>query len=120
MFKLMDDEEEVIIKDWPVVLSMPQDGGAVQKHEIRADFLLLSQDEIDAQLEQSREGEGNADADILRRVVKRLGGIADAEGKVLDYTPDLLEKMLKRPYARSALISTYFEASAGKKGKRKN
>lgn len=121
MFKLMDDENEgLVIKDWPVVISVPQDGGAVAKHEIRADFLLLPQDEIDAQMELSRESDGYVDRDILRRVVKRLSGVADAEGKALDYTPDLLEKMIKKPFVRNAMISTYFEAAAGKKAKRKN
>ena len=119
MFKL-DDNEETIIKNWPVIINVPQDGGATQKHEITADYLLLPQDQLDELLATSRESDGSTDADILRRVVKRLGGVGDADGKAIDYTPELLERMIKRPYARAALVSTYFEAASGKKAKRKN
>jgi hypothetical protein len=120
MFKL-DDNEETVIKNWPVTISVPQDGGAVQKNEISADFLLLPQDQLDDLMTASRDSEGGSiDADILRRVVKRLTGIADADGKALDYSDELLERLIKKPFVRSALVSTYFEASAGKKAKRKN
>lgn len=120
MFKL-DDNDEIIIRNWPVIINVPQDGGGVQKHEITADYLMLPQDQLDDLIASSRESEGgNVDADIVRRVVKRLGGVADADGKALDYTPELLEKMVKKSYVRLALTSTYFEAAAGKKAKRKN
>jgi len=119
MFKL-DDNEETIIRNWPVIINVPQDGGATQKQEITADFLLLPQDQLDELASASRDGEGSIDADILRRVVKRLGGVADAEGKALDYTSELLERVIKKTYVRSALVSTYFEVSAGRKAKRKN
>lgn len=118
MFKL--DDDEIIIKNWPVIISVPQDGGSVQKHEITADFLMLPQDQIDDQMASSRDSEGHVDADILRRVVKRIGGVADVDGKVIDYTPELLEKMIKKAYVRAALVNTYFEAASGKKAKRKN
>jgi len=119
MLKL-DDSEETLIKNWPVIINVPQDSGATQKHEITADFLLLPQDQLDELLASSRESEGSVDADILRRVVRRLGDVADADGKPLDYTPALLDRMIQRPYIRSALVTTYFEAAAGKKAKRKN
>lgn len=119
MFKL-DDNEETIIKNWPVVINVPQDGGTTQKQEISADFLLLPQEQIDEQLVLSREGDGNADADILRRVILRVSGVADSDGKAIDYTADLLERLMKKPFIRAALVSTYFEAAAGKKAKRKN
>jgi hypothetical protein len=120
MFKL-DDNEETIIKNWPVIISVPQDGGAVQKNEISADYLLLPQDQLDDLLAASRESEGGTtDADILRRVVIRVGGVADADGKTLDYMPELLERLIKIPFCRAALVTTYFEAASGKKAKRKN
>jgi hypothetical protein len=120
MFKL-DDNEETIIRNWPVIISVPQDGGAVQKNEISADFLLLPQDELDELMAASRESEGGStDMDILRRVVKRITGVADADGKALDYTPELLDRLLNKSFIRSALVTTYFEAASGKKAKRKN
>ncbi len=121
MFKLMDDEDAgKEIKDWPVLINIPQDGGKVAKHEIRADFLLLPQADVEEQMEQSRESDGNVDRDILRRVVRKLSDVADAEGKPLDYTTELLERMINKSYVRSALISCYFDAANGRKAKRKN
>lgn len=120
MFKLMDDEEELVIKDWPVLINIPQDGGKVAKHEIRTDFLMLPQAEVDEQLEQSRESDGNADRDILRRVVRNLSDVADSEGKPLEFTKELLDRMINKPFVRSALISSYFDAANGRKAKRKN
>lgn len=114
------ENEETIIKDWPVLINAPQSGGAVARHEVRADFALLSQEEIDAQIEESRDSNGNADIDILKKVLRNLGGFQDAAGNKLDYSPDMQARVLKIPYVRSALINTYFEAAAGKKAKRKN
>lgn len=120
MFKL-EDNDETVIKNWPVIISIPQDGGMVQKHEVSVDFLLLPQDQLTELMEASRESEGGSvDADILRRVVKRVTGVADADGKALDYTPELLERLIKKAFVRTAMVSTYFEASCGKKAKRKN
>lgn len=119
MFKL-DENEETLIRNWPVIINVPQDGGTIKAQEINADFLLLPQEQIDEQLTLAREGDGNADIEILRRVVKGIGGVADSDGKAIAYTPELLEKLLKKPYVRSALVNTYFEAAAGKKAKRKN
>lgn len=119
MFKL-DDNEEIIIKNWPVIINIPQDGGTTRAHQINADFLLLPQDKYNEQLEISRDSDSGADTEMLRRVVKRLDGVADADGKPLDYTPDLLDKMLKKAFVRSALFDAYNEANSGKKAKRKN
>ena len=119
MFKLQDDTE-LLIKNWPVVIGVPQDEGRIAKHEIRADFHVLPQAEIEELMEASREGGGSVDADTLRRVVRRVHDVADAEGKPMDYTPELLERMIQIPYVRIALITAYFEAAAGKKAKRKN
>ena len=118
-FKL-DDSDEQIIKGWPVVISIPQDGGGIAKHEIAADYLLLPQDELDELLAASRESDSNTDIDILRRVVRKISGVQDSEGKTLDYSEELFSRLMKRPYIRSALVTTYFEAAIGKKAKRKN
>ncbi len=120
MFIVPAENEETIIKDWPVIINVPQSGGAVAKHEVRADFLMLSQEQIDAQIEESRESNGNADIGILNQVLRNLGGFQDASGNKLDYSADMQARVLKIPYVRSAMINTYFEAAAGKKAKRKN
>lgn len=119
MFKL-DDNEDTIIKNWPVIISKPQDGGKVQTHEINVDYLMLPQDELSELIESSKENNGYTDIDICRRVVKGINGIADEQGKGIEYSPELLERLIQRPYIRTALVSTYFDAVAGRKAKRKN
>jgi hypothetical protein len=116
----LDDSEEILIKKWPVVVSSPKDGGGVSTNEILVDFALLPQDELDTVIEASRDGDGGGDANVLRRVVKSVSGIEDADGKAIDYSDDLLNRLLKRPNIRSAMMTAYFDAVIGKKGKRKN
>ena len=120
MFTVPDENEEILIKDWPVIINVPQDGGVVAKHEIRADFALLPQDKIDEQIEASRESNGNADIGILEQVLRKLGGFQDKSGNKLEYSVELQTRVIKIPYVRSALVNAYFEAAGGKKAKRKN
>ncbi len=118
-FKL-DDNEERIIKGWPIVISKPVDGGKVQKHEVTADFLLLQQDDLDDLITSSRESGGAVDADMLRRVVVSLGQFSDAEGNPIDFSSELLERILKISYIRTAIAQAYWSANAGNKAQRKN
>lgn len=120
MLVLQDTTEETIIKDWPVIIHVPQDGGKVARHEVRADFVLLPQDEIDDMIEQAREGDGSTDTAILDRVVRKLGGFADKEGKPIEYGPELMSKVKQLSYIRQGLVRAYFDAAAGKKAARKN
>lgn len=120
MFTVPEENEEVIIKDWPVIINVPQNGGAVARHEVRADFVMLTQEKIDAQVDESRESNGNADIGILNQVLRNLGGFQDSAGNKLDYSPEMQARVIKIPYVRSALINAYFDAAAGKKAKRKN
>lgn len=117
---ILDDSEEPLIKDWPVVIAKPVDGGRVQKHEVTMDFVLLSQEEVDEQVEASRASGESSDVDILRRVVRKLGGFKDADGNSIEYSEALLEKVLRIPYIRIGMIQAYFQASAGQKAARKN
>lgn len=119
MFQL-DDNEQTLVRNWPVIINVPQDGGTTRKREITADYLLLPQDEQDELLSQAQSDDGKVDAEILRRVVKGIGGVADAEGKPIEYSPELLERLMQKAYIRLALINTYLEATAGQKAKRKN
>lgn len=119
MLKL-DTNDETLIRNWPVIISVPQDGGGVRQHEIDVDYVLLPQEQYDSAIETAREGSGNSDIDILKRVVRRVGQIADADGNALDYTPELLDRLLSKTYVRVALINAYWDANAGKKAKRKN
>lgn len=120
MFIIPDESEETIVKEWPVTISVPQNGGKVAKHEITMDFVLLPQEEIDAQIEQSRDSDGNADVDILNKVLRKLDRIQDAQGNKLEHSADMQARVIRIPYVRAALISAYFQAASGKKAQRKN
>lgn len=119
MFKL-PEETELLVKKWPVVVSVPQDDGRIAKYEIRADYHLLSQEELDDLMEASRESGGSTDADMLRRVVRCLYDVQDAGGHAIEHSDDLLDRLINIPYVRIGLVNAYFTAAAGQKAKRKN
>jgi len=126
-FKMDDVNEERVVKDVPVVISKPIDGGNVQTHQVTADFLLLSQDKYD-DLTQSLESSAESiDAGVLRHVLRNLKGFTteDKSGekpvdKPIEFGPDLLNGVLKVQYIRKALIQTYININAGNKAARKN
>lgn len=121
MFKVIDDSTEgTVIKDWPVIINMPQTGGRIAKHQISVDYLMLPQDEIDAMIEASKEADGATDTDIAKRVVMSIGRLVDADDKPMDYTEKLRDMLLKRPYFRRALVQEYFSMASGQKPKTKN
>jgi hypothetical protein len=114
----MDENDAREIKNWPVLISAPADGGNTVKFEIRCDFLLLSQDEIDATIQSAREGD--TDADLMRRAIIGFNGVQDSAGKVVEFSPVNRDKLLKISYVRSAVTREYFNAIAGGKPKRGN
>ncbi len=121
MFRVIDDSTEgTVIKDWPVIVNVPQTGGRIAKHQISVDYLMLPQDEIDAMIEEAREADGATDAEIAKRVVISIGKLADADDKPLEYTEKLRDMLLKRPYFRTALVQEYFSMASGQKPKTKN
>jgi hypothetical protein len=115
-----DENEERIIKDSPVIISKPIDGGKVQTHEITADFLLLDQDQYDNLMESLKDSSESPDAGILRKVVRNLKGFTDADDKPIDFSASLLERVVKVQYMRRAIVVAYIDMSAGNKAKRKN
>lgn len=118
MFKMPDEGEELIIKGRTVFINIPGDGDAVTKAEIKADFLLLPQDEVDSLIEAARDGD--SDADILRRVLRGWSGVENSDGSKMEFSTENLNKILKITYVRSALLETYFSAAGGRKAKRGN
>ena len=106
MFILADEQEAKIVRKWPVVIQVPQDGGQVTKSEIECDFMILPQDEMDALIQSSREGDG--DEDVLRRVWVGFGRVQDAAGNPIEYSDAVRDRMLKIPYVRGAILRGYF------------
>ncbi|MCY1648184.1 hypothetical protein OVA11_14260 [Caulobacter sp. SL161] len=92
-FKSLDEAFECA---WPVSIPVPQPGGSVQAQEITAIFKILSPEEADAANNQL-----TADNPWAWFNAWWVG----LEGE--DLTPELRDKMLRRPYVRAALTNAY-------------
>lgn len=101
MFKLSDPSTDPI-RDWPVEIYKPLDGGKTQRHTFRADFLVLPLDEL-SQVED----------DDLSRVIVGWSGVADHEGTEIPYSPEALQKLLRISYVRVGLLAAYRNCLAG-------
>jgi hypothetical protein len=114
MFKVSKNR---IVKDWPVVIPVPQDGGRVMKYDAKADFEIITQPEHDA-----LNARGGQDADLLNRVVV---GWPEDQFQREDETPLLFNDEAKAQlfaisYVRQAFVTAYLLAFTGREGQRKN
>jgi hypothetical protein len=89
--------------DWPVRVSVPQDGGKAQEEVFLVRFRVTS----DADLISLGMGVEAAKKSLRKCIV----GLAQSEGREL--TDELLTKMLDRAYIRTALVTAYSEFSLG-------
>ncbi len=103
---------------WPVTISVPQDGGRVQKHEITARFDILPQSRLD-DLVRGQRG-ADEDKDLLREVLLGWDGVADEDGVAIEFADAPRDQLLDIPYVRGALLKAYFEAASGSAAARKN
>ncbi|MBU1692299.1 MAG: hypothetical protein KJ958_05530 [Gammaproteobacteria bacterium] len=118
MFTVMDEDKAKEIKNWPVTINIPGDGGAITKAEIRCDFLLLKQDEIDSIIQAAREGDDSSD--LMEKVWIGFNGVQDAAGTTIEFSAPNRDRLLKISYLRSAVTREYFNAVNGGKPKRGN
>lgn len=98
--------EQPFEANWPVRVPVPQDGGTVEAQEFIARFRLLTADEEEA----AKQSE---DPDAFHKAFwVGLGGEDKDE-----FTPELVARMLARPYIRRALMTAYFECVSGSPAK---
>ena len=95
--------ERRVEADWPVIVPVPQDGGKLQEQTLQVRFQLLDESE-----EKEIDAGEDAGRERIRRAVLGFAGSEQAE-----FTPELLEAMLNRPYVRLALNKAYAEFSVG-------
>jgi hypothetical protein len=114
MFKVSKNR---IVKDWPVVIAVPQDGGRVMKHEALVDFEILTQPQQDAIY-----AGGGTDVDLLNRVVVGWpeGKFENDDGTALLFNERGKAMLFEISYVKQALISAYLLAFTGREGQRKN
>lgn len=89
--------------DWPVTIQVPQEGGKLSPQKLMVRFKFVPEAELTA------EGVGfEAQMAALRKVVVGFG-----KGETEKFTPELLDKMMQRPYVRAALNIGYSEFVTG-------
>jgi len=103
MFKLIDDPELIW---WPVVIEQPADGGAVNKHKIECQFLLLDED---AYAEHAVQG----DAKFIRHTLRDWKLVADEKGNDIPFSKKALGQLIARGYVQVAIVRAYNEMRLG-------
>jgi len=113
MFKISEKR----IVEWPVKVSVPQDGGKVRTMDARVEFEHLPQAEFD----EIYAGGGN-DAELMQRVVKGwpAGQFLDEKGEEIAFSPETLDRLMQISYVRVAFVSAYLQIIQGREAARKN
>ena len=111
MFKVAKKKEV----EWPVTVSIPQDGGKVTKATFTAKFEVVDSDES----EDILFGRNPDCTDILDRVLIGFSGVAFEDGTPMEFSTESKATLLKIPYARQALLDAFFALQKGQ-GARKN
>ncbi|TMV09818.1 hypothetical protein FGK63_01745 [Ruegeria sediminis] len=95
-----------------VKIPVPADEGH-RDEQIRATFLALPDDELAEFNLSTLSGQ----KDLLRKVTKGLRDIVGDDDVELPFTPELLEQLIGRSWARGAMINAYcFAIAAARRG----
>ncbi|MCR8922665.1 hypothetical protein NO559_07775 [Dasania sp. GY-MA-18] len=97
--------------EWPVVIKQPYKGGFKEGVGFTATFAVLDQDEID----KERAAAGTVDSDIAfcKKILKGWDGVDDKNGKPMAFNKTNLNKVLKVPFIRTAIVTDYYRAMNG-------
>ena len=89
--------------DWPVKVSVPQDGGWTLQQEFAVRFRLIDDEELAA------NGAGlKGTKESLRKVL-----VGFAKSETAEWSDKLREQLLAKSYVRVALSQAYFEFASG-------
>ena len=115
MFKLQ--KKDTI--QWPVLVSIPQDGGRTVKAEFTATFKVLSKDRIRELVLADLDDAEQADlaAESLVGWDERL---VDANDQPLPYGEEAKRDLLQITYVRAAVVQAFTTMSSGRNAARKN
>lgn len=83
--------------DWPVTVSVPQDGGLVAEETFIARFRLFRSGAATDIVQTDPDGR-----ELWRRFWVGFGA-----GEETEFTPELFAAMVDTPYVRSALLKAY-------------
>lgn len=115
MFKVLKNR----VLWWPVIWEMPVDGGKTETAKFEAQFRLVDLGELRTLLFDIEQAE-NSDTDYIdrcREIVSRFTlnwrGIADADGKEMEFSAANLTGLLSIPIVFSAILAAYRNCLAG-------
>lgn len=89
--------------DWPVVVSVPQDGGTTINEEFTARFRLIPDTEMPAIIAADKDGK-----EVYRRCWVGFGKETNQE-----FTPEIFDQVLSVAYTRDALMAAYRKFAGG-------
>lgn len=99
-----------------IKINEPQDGSGYKANRVVVTFEVIDKDEAK---DLSAEG----DDALITRVLKGWGdpkkggkgGFDDANGEPLPFTPEIIAKLLNKPWISSGLVRGYFDVAYGGK-----
>jgi len=103
---------------WPVTVHIPADGGKFTKATFTAEFKALAQTDIDAIIQDGKDGDKNAD--LCRECLSGWSAVQDDDGSELPYSDEAKARLLDIAYVRHGLLEAFFESITGGGAKRKN
>ena len=101
---------------WPVIFSVPADGGKVEKKSFEVTYKRLPQSKLKKVLDEVEESKVT-DIDFCKDVVIGWKGIQDEDGNELQFSESSLESLLDYPMLAKTLVLTYIESLSGAKAK---
>lgn len=93
-----------------VTAKVPVDGG-FEDQSFAATFRAIGMDEA----ESFEMMDATSVKAFLERIIVELHDIGDVEGKALEYSDNVRDQVTRLPWARKAIVKTYFAALNGAK-----
>lgn len=83
-----------------------------EEEEFTAEIRIRDYDEQEALREQEEKGELKARSHF-RDDLLSIGGLEDKDGKAVECTPELMDAMMKDPYASMGIMRAWHEVQRG-------
>ncbi|EJB8688038.1 TPA: hypothetical protein RQL14_004330 [Vibrio vulnificus] len=98
-------EKNRFVKNWPVDVVLPVDGGKVEKHPITIDLKILGTEEGYKILQ--------GDVGLFKETITGWSGISDTQGQSLPFNEHHRDELLNNPFFALAAVKAYQQASNG-------
>lgn len=113
MFKLIQPESYT----WPIVVSVPVDGGRTEKQTFDGTFKRLSQSRIE-EIKALIEKNDVTDVSLAKEVLVGWHGVVDAAGEEVPFSEKSRDGLLDVPLVATSVVMAFLESLSG--ARRKN